>query len=935
MVFRLSGSIPQTQALNFSGSSIEAAGNRVASGIGEAVGALDEYYQKDAELFYQTQMNDFNAALNNDLRELAGQTLGGEGYADAANALFDQRRGELMELAGGNPYKMAMLNRHFAEAEASIREGFNETQLDLSVEYGINSLGRQVDNAMQEASRGSYAASNGGVIASLGFTESGNRYNIQNDEGFTGKYQFGQARLNEYARAIGVGSIDIEEFRRNPEMQEDAMRWHVSDILQFAEENGLNRYIGQTVNGVTVTESGMVAVAHLGGKHGLRRFLTSGGSYNPADSNGTSLTDYLRTHASSETGVGPYSGPPVNIWDNPDLSARRDDIFAVIDAIPGLTANQRDEMRRDAEASLTEAAITRLGQENAPAALDALRSGRYDDALSYRFDQSTRRSLEADIVRAENARMQEVRATAVAQSGDIVAWQMNGRQGQAPADLTTEQYLSLTPSQRSAHDRAAVLGGVVQEAQIVDLAHAGSFLEGLAPSGEGYALEAEMFDAANEVIERRQQDAIADYAVSTARAANIPPNTDIDGVEERLDLSFAETVGASDLPLTAAADWVAENRYVPDGFEMMIGQAMGSDDPQVRRQAVEAVARVNAQNRYVLANVSNPAIDRAIAIDELNVQSEDFAIAEEITRGFISPGMAAERERNLANWSADQGELEEQAMEIFQGRIEQRGRDLDMSRSEARAAIPSGVWAGFSDLVEGAYAVTGNLEASVAVAERSFFGRYAVTYQNGEPVWQFGAAEAVYRVHDDPARNAAWINNQAHDVAADALGEVPVDLMLVPTGDPMREAEPEYTIIARTEDGRTVTVPRAFRPDRLRELEMIEREMRGPAAVRSQADGAATALVRDAEVVDIELTQLQVEFSRFMENRIPLDRMTEEQFALYQEAYNGFNDRMRELRTEKRGLIEEAGGIVEAATAPRTAPAGLPPERAHLFGLGN
>jgi len=34
-------------------------------------------------------------------------------------------------------------------------------------------------------------------------------------------------------------------------------------------------------------------VAHLGGKNGMRKFLQTGGKYNPEDSNGTSLSDYL------------------------------------------------------------------------------------------------------------------------------------------------------------------------------------------------------------------------------------------------------------------------------------------------------------------------------------------------------------------------------------------------------------------------------------------------------------------------------------------------------------------------------------------------------------------------------------------------------------------------------------------------------------------
>ena len=48
-----------------------------------------------------------------------------------------------------------------------------------------------------------------------------------------------------------------------------------------------------------MTLQGMLNVAHLGGKKALLRFLTSGGRYNPADSNGVRLSDYLALGAHS------------------------------------------------------------------------------------------------------------------------------------------------------------------------------------------------------------------------------------------------------------------------------------------------------------------------------------------------------------------------------------------------------------------------------------------------------------------------------------------------------------------------------------------------------------------------------------------------------------------------------------------------------------
>jgi len=43
----------------------------------------------------------------------------------------------------------------------------------------------------------------------------------------------------------------------------------------------------------------MQAIAHLGGKGGLKRFIETGGKYNPADANGTRLSDYGARHGGS------------------------------------------------------------------------------------------------------------------------------------------------------------------------------------------------------------------------------------------------------------------------------------------------------------------------------------------------------------------------------------------------------------------------------------------------------------------------------------------------------------------------------------------------------------------------------------------------------------------------------------------------------------
>ena len=125
----------------------------------------------------------------------------------------------------------------------------------------------------------------------LGRSESGGRYGVVNREGYTGKYQFGPARLSDYMRATGQ-RFSMDEFKNNPALQERVQAWHEGDILDYVAAKELDQYIGQVVGGVKITPQAILGMAHLGGKAGMRKFLESGGEYNPSDSNGTSLRDY-------------------------------------------------------------------------------------------------------------------------------------------------------------------------------------------------------------------------------------------------------------------------------------------------------------------------------------------------------------------------------------------------------------------------------------------------------------------------------------------------------------------------------------------------------------------------------------------------------------------------------------------------------------------
>ena len=123
-------------------------------------------------------------------------------------------------------------------------------------------------------------------------SESSGNYGVVNTEGYMGAYQFGEDRLTDYKNDTGE-EFDNETFTNSKDLQDKVFAWHTNDIKNYITNNNLSDYVGKEINGVPITLNGLIAVAHLGGNYGMKKFLLSNGEYNPADSVGTSLVDYL------------------------------------------------------------------------------------------------------------------------------------------------------------------------------------------------------------------------------------------------------------------------------------------------------------------------------------------------------------------------------------------------------------------------------------------------------------------------------------------------------------------------------------------------------------------------------------------------------------------------------------------------------------------
>ncbi len=133
-----------------------------------------------------------------------------------------------------------------------------------------------------------------GFKEALAFKESRGDYFTVNTLGYLGKYQFGKATL----KLIGIH--DSEEFLKDPELQERA-------FIANAERNkwilrrDIKNFVGKKINGITITESGILAAAHLAGAGSVKDYLRSYGTENFEDAYGTTIEYYMKKFSGYDT----------------------------------------------------------------------------------------------------------------------------------------------------------------------------------------------------------------------------------------------------------------------------------------------------------------------------------------------------------------------------------------------------------------------------------------------------------------------------------------------------------------------------------------------------------------------------------------------------------------------------------------------------------
>nr|WP_245893472.1 peptidoglycan-binding protein LysM [Polaribacter butkevichii] len=127
-----------------------------------------------------------------------------------------------------------------------------------------------------------------GFKEALAFKESQGKYTVVNTLGYLGKYQFGRTTLHRFK------IYNTQAFLNNPELQEKAFI-ALCKVNKWILRKDIRRSVGKVINGIKVTESGILAAAHLSGAGNVKKFLRSNGLDGFSDAYGATIKSYLKS----------------------------------------------------------------------------------------------------------------------------------------------------------------------------------------------------------------------------------------------------------------------------------------------------------------------------------------------------------------------------------------------------------------------------------------------------------------------------------------------------------------------------------------------------------------------------------------------------------------------------------------------------------------
>ena len=89
---------------------------------------------------------------------------------------------------------------------------------------------------------------------------------------------------------------------RGPEQQEKAFI-ALCKVNKWILRKDIKRSVGKTINGIKITESGILASAHLSGAGNVKKFLRSNGAEHFEDAYGTTIQLYMKKFSDYDTSI--------------------------------------------------------------------------------------------------------------------------------------------------------------------------------------------------------------------------------------------------------------------------------------------------------------------------------------------------------------------------------------------------------------------------------------------------------------------------------------------------------------------------------------------------------------------------------------------------------------------------------------------------------
>ena len=126
-----------------------------------------------------------------------------------------------------------------------------------------------------------------GFKEALAFKESGGNYFTINTFGYMGKYQFGIGTLQL------MGVYNASRFINDPILQELVFYTNIARNKWILRRD-IKRFVGKRIKGVQISESGILAAAHLAGPGNVKKYLRSYGKIEVKDAYGTSISYYMK-----------------------------------------------------------------------------------------------------------------------------------------------------------------------------------------------------------------------------------------------------------------------------------------------------------------------------------------------------------------------------------------------------------------------------------------------------------------------------------------------------------------------------------------------------------------------------------------------------------------------------------------------------------------